>query len=147
MSSFTSFDDLHFSGLNEKQYGQCNLCQERVEIQDNTCIVCGNEIRQNNNNNNNNNNNGNGNNDGNNMQGMPFHFGANGINLNSLNPDGNLNNPNNGEQLQANRIIELLTSMGINFPNDVFNDGVGQSANSVSKNTYDKLAKFKIKNS
>ena len=104
---------------------------ERVGSQDNTCIVCGNE------------------------SGKTIiittttttmamaimtatickdaiSFCANSINL-SLNPDGNLNNPNNGEQLQAN-IIELLR-MGINFPNDVFNDGVGQSANSVSKNT------------
>ena len=54
MSSFTSFDDLHFSGLNEKLVGRCELCQDEVEIHDNTSSICGNKVIQNDANNNNN---------------------------------------------------------------------------------------------
>ena len=46
MSSFTSFDDLHFGGLAEKRIAHCSLCQDEVEVLRDECTACGNRINQ-----------------------------------------------------------------------------------------------------
>ncbi len=135
MSSFTSFDELHFSGLNEKRVGRCELCQDEVEFHDNTCSICGNDVIQSDANNNNTRN------------GFPFGFGSNGIDLSNFGgiESVNLDNPD-AQQAHTRRIIELLSNMGLTFPSEGF-DGGEAIVNCVSKSAYDQLAKFKIKTS
>ena len=132
MSSFTSFDDLHFGGLAEKRIAHCSLCQDEVEVVRDECTACGNRITQTS--------------EGNNTYTAGSATSPFGVRVDDFVVD-NENSPIS-QETHVRRIYELLSNMGVHIPVEALSeiDSLPQSQ-SVSKNLFDKLPKFTIENS
>ena len=100
MSSFTSFDDLHFGGLAEKRIAHCSLCQDEVEVLRDECTACGNRINQTS--------------EGNNTYAAGSTTSPFGVQVDDFAVD-NENSPG-PQETHVRRIYELLSNMGVHVP-------------------------------